>query len=350
MTGAKAVSRPASRVATSANPSTGRLTPTSASRGTSRGDSAIDQRDAGDRDERAQAAAEHRQHEGLDDEVAREPRGARAEDHAHRQFSGTLVDRKGLQGRHVRARHEQDEADPSQQRQEHGTRGTEHDVREGSQHGRDPRGLVLLPVVGGRHGGHVTARLLERHSGPQPAEAGHPPDSGLLRELADPRHDRRPQLRSCRVGEALGHHADDGEGLVVENHGAPHATGVAAEASAPQRVAEHDDAARATPIVLGQQCATERGRDSQHAEEVPGHQASAHLDRLAAPRQDPALVGARQAREVLEHAVVRAPVPERRIGQLDEALPALPVVLPQEHQPAQGGRTAAAEGRRRGRR
>ncbi len=291
------------------------------------------QRNARDRDEPAEASTDDGNCEALDGQLACEPGGACAESHPHGKLGRPCVRRQDLQRRHVRTRHEQDERHRSEQREQHRASGTEHCVREGRQDGRDARRLVLVPVVGRRDRLHVATRLLQRDLGSEPAEPAHPPHAGLLRELAHARDDGRPELRSGRVREALGHHADDSERLVVEHDRTSHDARVRGEPSAPETMTEDDDSRRPPPVVLGQEVAAESRRHSEDAEEVRGHQTSGDVDRLALARQDPPLIRAREAREVLEHRAVRAPVPERRIGHLDEGLPTLAIALPDEHQP-----------------
>ena len=237
-----------------------------------------------------------------------------------------------MQRRHVGARHEQHEADASEQREQGRARRAEHGFGERRHDRRDPRRLVLLPVVARRVGRQVAARLRERHAGLEPAEGAHPPHARLLRELADARYERRPQLGSGGIGEAPRHHAHDRERLAIEHDRGADDAGVRREALAPQRVAEHDHARGAPPIVLGHERAPERRRHAEHGEEAPGDEPTHELDGLAAAAHRPGLVRARQAGHVFERGVARPPVAERRVRHLDERLAAVAVTLPDERQ------------------
>ena len=109
------------------------------------------------------------------------------------------------------------------------------------------------------------------------------------------------------------------------------------EAVAPQLVGQHDDARRATAVLLLAERAAECRRHTEHVEEAPRDEPAHELDRLATAAERPGLVRARHAGHVLEGRVGGAPVAERRIGHLDERLPALAVALPDERQPLRLG-------------
>ena len=175
------------------------------------------QRNAGEGAEHAECPAQRAEHQALRHDAAGELRGTRAEDHAQGHLGRALAELDELQGRDVGAGHEQDEADAAEQGEERGARGAEHGIGERRQDGGHAVRLVLLEVVARDERCHVAPRLLQRDPGLEAPERAHPPDAGLLHDLAHAGHDRRPQLGARGIDERLRHHAHDGEGLPIEH-------------------------------------------------------------------------------------------------------------------------------------
>src|SRR6185436_5885840 len=76
--------------------------------------------------------------------------------------------------------------------------------------------------------------------------------------------ERQPDLRVVREAEAFGCDADDGAGLAVDLDRASQHARVAAEAIAPQLVAEHRDLRLAGLVLVGHESAAERRPNAQH--------------------------------------------------------------------------------------
>ena len=85
---------------------------------------------------------------------------------------------------------------------------------------------------------------------------------------------RRPQLglqHRHQPGETFRCDADDGVRLSVDQQRAPKRRGIAAEVTDPRRMGDHGDPGRAWPVILRQQRAPDRGRDSEDLEVIAGH-------------------------------------------------------------------------------
>ncbi len=93
---------------------------------------------------------------------------------------------------------------------------------------------------------------------------------------ADRFGDGSPEVHACTEdgrweAERLGHHADDFERPIVEQHPAAHDVDVTTEALAPQPLAEHDDLAVTGHILRGNERAADPRSHAHHVEEAGRH-------------------------------------------------------------------------------
>jgi len=197
------------------------------------------QRNASKGAEHAEPSAQEAEDQALGQDPARELRVTRAERRAERHLGPPLAHLHELQRGDVGAGHQQDEADPAEESEQRRAGRAEHSFGERRDDCRDPFRLVGLAVVGRGERGHVAPCLCERD-------------------------ERRPKLGARGMGEAFRHHAHDREGLLVQRERAAHHGRVRPEAVAPERVTQHHHAGGSPPVVLGEEGATERGRDAEH--------------------------------------------------------------------------------------
>src|SRR4029078_7148140 len=106
-------------------------------------------------------------------------------------------------------------------------------------------------------------------------------------------------------------HADDGELAIVHRDDASDRRGIAAEAPAPEAVAEDDRLPPVGRVLRGGEIAPDRRLHAEHPEEVPRHAHAADPFRLAVGDQG-RYPGADE-RHVLEGMTALAPVEERRV-------------------------------------
>ena len=145
---------------------------------------------------------------------------------------------------------------------------------------------------GGRHRAHFVAGLLERYATLQPAD-----DAERMVARGSPASDRSPsgrktcasavaaELRSSDLAERPRHDADDSIAFAVERDRAPDDVGVAAEPTAPERFAQHDDAGTARLLVFRPEGSAGDRRDPQHAKERGRHEAGAQQLRVPVVRE-----------------------------------------------------------------
>ena len=273
-------------------------------------------------DEQAERPAQQGQHRALGEELAQEPRPARAEGRAHRQLAPPAAGASEKQVRHVGACDEEHQADRAEKDEERGLERAHdllverHDLHAPA---RVRVGICLLePPRDDRHVGPRLAHVQPRPQAAEHEDLGLPArEPFLVREIGDRKEHvaaHEPavggRVASVELGPEDAHHR---VALAVEHDAATEDPRVRSEAPLPQTVAEHGHRPRGGGVRLfGGEGATEGRPRAEQREEAVADEGPHDALGLGATGQVHAL--APPCRHVRERVVLLAPVHELRPG------------------------------------
>jgi hypothetical protein len=239
-------------------------------------------------DAEAERAAARRDDERLDEQLAEEPRPARAERGADAHLAGALERPREHQVGDVRAGDQEHQRHRGQKQHERPARPADEPVVERTQpraHLRVGLRVHLLQVA--RHPDQILARLRQRHPGLETrdgAEVVGTPHFPHLREVHRPRH---PEVGLRAVErEVRRHDADDLEIEAVQRQRAIDDVRVGAELTAPESIAQHEHAMTSDDVLAGRERAAGRGAHAEYVEEVRGDEQALHAHGLVAAERE----------------------------------------------------------------
>ena len=222
--------------------------------------------DAPDRQQQPETAADDAEDDAFGEELADEAAAGGAERAAHRHLAFARRRAREQQVGDVGAGDQQDEADGAEKHQHGLADVADHRLVERDRGEVEP--LVAVRILRGEalaDGLHLGSDVLEWNARLGPADGSEVPRAALAGGEVRVVGDRHPDDPAGRVGEALRHHPHDLGRYAVDRDLLPDRVVAAAEALAPQPVADDRDLAAAWVVLVGPEGAAERGA---HTEEV----------------------------------------------------------------------------------
>ena len=232
-------------------------------------------------DEQAGAAAGERHHEALGQDLRDDASARCADGAANRQLPLPAGRTRQQERGHVGARDEHHARDGAKQDEQRRTHVADEIVAQRPQVGAVVRVLCRVGLRQPRADEpQIFPRLPRRDVVAQPSEDAEEV-RGAERAVVVRERQRHDDVWTRRPPELRRQHADDFERMAVEGDGAADHRRIGAEALAPQRVGQQDDAVPPLDLLVGPEVAPQRRRDAKHAEKRGRHLERAHALGLA---------------------------------------------------------------------
>ncbi len=260
----------------------------------------------------AERAAEQREDQALGQQLADEPPVAGTQRGAERELAPALNASGEQQVGHVDAGDHQHQGHGGEEREERRLDAPGEVVPEGVD-GECRAGSVGIDVElrqGPAQRVDLARGLIDADARLEPCHGAKVVSPGVLGEVVLHRGPQR-RLRRQHVLEPPRHHADDDPRIAVEHDGAPDDRAIGAEAAAPERVAEDDDAGAAEAVLGGVEVAAQGRRHAEDVEVAGAHPLALEELRLGraghrrppGPEHGDPVEGARALLELGVHAV-----------------------------------------------